>query len=223
MKKNRKNKTKYAMSRGNKKLVTLLLAAVVAFFVWLDKSNHSQRAVADGNSVSPAGANSNDREKYHNKTFTVVKVVDGDTLDVDVPDGKYKTTRIRLLGVDTPETKKPNAPVMYFGPEAFEYTKKVTRSKKVTVLIDTVSDERDRYGRLLGYIKLGDGRILNEVLVEEGYAYADLRFKHSDFEKYRDLMEKAKQQKKGLWKGVQLKDMPGWLQKIKPNTLKKAA
>jgi micrococcal nuclease len=211
------------MSRGNKKLVTLLLAGVVAFFVWLDKSQHSQRAVADGNSVSASSANQNDRAKYHNKTFTVVKVVDGDTLDVDMPDGKYKTTRIRLLGVDTPETKKPNTPVMYYGPEASDYTRKITLGKKVTVLIDTVSDERDRFGRLLGYIRLEDGRIVNEMLVEDGYAYADLRFKHSDFEKYRELMEKAKVQKKGLWKDVQLKDMPGWMQKIKPTVLKKAA
>ena len=63
-----------------------------------------------------------DFQKYHRKTFTVLEVIDGDTLDVDIPDGEHADTRIRLIGVDTPETKHPKYGLMYFGPEATEFT-----------------------------------------------------------------------------------------------------
>ena len=139
-----------------------------------------------------------DRRTYHGKQFTVVKVVDGDTVDIDLPDGEYKTTRIRLLGVDTPETKSTKVGVMYFGPEASEFATNTLHGKIVTVLLDTVAEERDRYGRLLGYIKCADGQVFNEMLVKQGYAYADLRFDHYGFESYRKMMDNAVGNKVGL-------------------------
>ena len=81
-------------------------------------------------------ARSNDLEKYHAKTFTVVNVVDGDTIDIDAADGKYDHTRVRLWGIDTPETKNPKTGVMYFGPEAAEFTKELALGKPVTVYLD---------------------------------------------------------------------------------------
>ena len=62
-----------------------------------------------------------DWQTYHDQTFTVAKVIDGDTLDVNCPDGKFPTTRVRLLGVDTPETHHPTVGLMYYGPEATEF------------------------------------------------------------------------------------------------------
>ncbi len=59
-----------------------------------------------------------DRQKYHNQTFTVNEVIDGDTLDVDIPDGKFGDTRVRLLGRRYAETKHPTIGLMYYGPEA---------------------------------------------------------------------------------------------------------
>ncbi|OHB55122.1 MAG: hypothetical protein A2Y07_01785 [Planctomycetes bacterium GWF2_50_10] len=213
------------MSRRGQKSIVLLVAAAIAFFVYLDRTGRIEGLGARPH--SPAVDNNlpsqDDLAKYHLKTFIVTKVVDGDTLDINLPDGKYKTTRIRLLGVDTPETKKPNTAVMHFGPQAYEFTKNVTLGKKVVVVIDTISRPRDRYGRLLGYVRLENGNILNQLLVEQGYAYADLRFKHTEFDKYKILMDEAQQNKKGLWKDAKLKDLPPWLQKLKPKILKKAA
>jgi endonuclease YncB( thermonuclease family) len=60
---------------------------------------------------------------------------------------------------------------------------------------------------------------LNEVLVAEGFAYADLRFRHSFYNKYKQLEATARSQKKGLWKEVTRSQLPEWLQRKKPNLL----
>ena len=61
---------------------------------------------------------------------------------------------------------------------------------------------------------------MNEVLLKEGCAYADLRFKHSFYNKYKSLEAAARSQKMGLWKEVTYDQFPEWLQKRKPNLLK---
>jgi micrococcal nuclease len=103
---------------------------------------------------------------------------------------------------------------MYFGPEAAEFTKKLVLGKPVTVYLDETRT-RDKYDRLLAYIKLPDGGFLNEVLLTEGFAYADLRFKHNLYNKYKQLEAAARGQKKGLWERVTPEQMPKWLQEEK--------
>ncbi len=161
-----------------------------------------------------------DRQKYHGKTFTVLEVIDGDTIDIDIPDGDWPDTRVRLLGVDTPETKHPKTGVMYFGPEASAFTEKVVLGKSVTILLDTVGDHRGHYGRLLAYVKLPDETILNEELIKQGYGYAYLSFPHSRFDAYAEFMETAQQQNKGLWKEVTRDQLPKWLRSKRPDLLR---
>jgi micrococcal nuclease len=100
---------------------------------------------------------------------------------------------------------------MYFGPEAAGFTRESTLGKQVTVYLDEGST-RGKYGRLLAYVKLPDGRFLNEALLSEGFAYADLRFRHSFYNKYRQLEAAARGQKKGLWLKVTPEQMPKWRQ-----------
>jgi micrococcal nuclease len=69
---------------------------------------------------------------------------------------------------------------------------------------------RDKYGRLLAYIKLADGKILNEELISTGFAYADTRFKHPHLERYIELEQTARKEKKGLWRNVKPDQMPKW-------------
>ena len=149
-------------------------------------------------------------ETYHSKTFRVVKVVDGDTLDVDFPDSGagYSTTRIRLWGVDTPETKKKNTPVQYFGPEATEATRRLCLNRAVRVELEEGRNRRDKYGRLLAWVYLPDGRLLNRVLVEEGLAYADPRYDHHLKREFRRLQKEARKARRGLWRGVNQSDLP---------------
>jgi endonuclease YncB( thermonuclease family) len=213
------------MSRRARRLIITLCLAVVFLIIYLDRM-HAFRP--SGHSYSrPTMPYATDEEKYNGKIFTVVKVVDGDTLDINLPDdftGKhYKSTRIRLLGVDTPETKKPNTPVMYYGPEASEFAKETALGQQVTILLDDAGPSRDKYGRLLAYVRLPDGRVLDEILITEGYGYADLRFRHSLYKQYEQDMYRAKKAQKGLWKNVTEEQFPDWLQRMRPTLVKKAA
>jgi endonuclease YncB( thermonuclease family) len=205
-------KSTYAMSRHRRTglIVVGLLAAMLA--VWFD---HSQFGCVRWQAKSGQPVTSSDLEKYHAKTFTVVNVIDGDTIDIDAADGKYDHTRVRLWGIDTPETKNPKTGVMYFGPEASEFTKQMALGKPVTVYLDKTRT-RDKYDRLLAYVKLPDGGFLNEVLLTEGFAYSDLRFKHDFYNKYKQLEAAARSQKKGLWEKVTPEQMPQWRQNNSP-------
>ena len=200
----------YAMSRRRRTGIIVLCLLLAALFIWLDHS-----AIRRKWQRQP-----DDFEKYHDKTFTVVKVVDGDTIDIDVPDGNYNHTRIRLWGIDTPETKNPKVGVMYFGPQADEFTTKLTFGKPVQVYLDK-NRTRGYYGRLLAYVRLPDKKFLNEVLLTEGFAYADLRFRHNFYNKYPQLEASARRQKKGLWEKVTREQLPEWLQQRKPNLLQR--
>ena len=170
------------MSRRRRAFIFLSAFMAVVAVVWLDNSCYSSKQQRQG-VTSPPSANS-DVDKYHSKRFTVTKIVDGDTIDIDIGDGTHQSTRIRLWGVDTPETKKPGTAIMYFGPEATEFTSKLTAGKEVTIYLDTQNRTRGKYGRLLAYVQLADRRFLNELLLLEGFAYADLRFRHSFYHKY---------------------------------------
>jgi len=163
---------------------------------------------------------SDDRKRYHRQVFEVVHIVDGDTLDIGVSDGLDPFTRVRLLGVDTPETHHPAIGQMYFGPEATEFTAGLADGQQVTVRLDTVADERDRYGRLLAYIVLPNEVVLNEEIVRSGYGYADLRFSHSRFDAYVQLMEAAIAERKGLWRDVKREQLPDWLRRRRPELLR---
>ena len=94
----------------------------------------------------------------------VTRVVDGDTIIVALAGGRSET--VRVLGVDTPETKKPNTPVQCFGPEASAYTKHRLTGRAVTLELDT--ELRDIYGRLLAYVIL-EGRRFDDELLRLGY------------------------------------------------------
>src|SRR5512139_3444458 len=90
----------------------------------------------------------------------VVRVVDGDTIKVKI--GRVTET-VRLIGVDTPETVHPNRPVEYFGREASTFTKRKAQGKRVWLEDDPECTNRDRYGRLLRYVYLPDGTLLNAL------------------------------------------------------------
>ncbi|MBD3777711.1 thermonuclease family protein [Cellulomonas hominis] len=97
----------------------------------------------------------------------VVRVVDGDTLIID-QDGTE--VRVRLLGIDTPESVKPDSPVECYGPEAAARTNELAAGKVVRLEGDPTQDTVDQYGRTLAYVWLDDATMLNELLVAEGYA-----------------------------------------------------
>jgi len=162
-----------------------------------------------------------DQSRYHDRTFRVVRVVDGDTLDIDAPDGGKPATaggkpvtRIRLWGVDTPEVRGNGRSAMHFGKEASAFAHRTLDGQDVHVVLSP-RRTRGKYGRLLAYVSLDrGGRMFNEMLIEEGYAYADLRFEHHYFDRFRGIEKRARKAGVGLWKNVTLDNMPKWKQRF---------
>lgn len=140
----------------------------------------------------------NSEEAQETKTYyQVTNVVDGDTIDVDI-DGK--TERIRLIGIDTPETVDPRKDVECFGKEASNKAKEILDNKKVYLESDDSQSDRDKYDRLLRYVFLEDGTHFNKMMIEEGYAQEytyDNPYRYQ--EEFKKAQEEAKNAKKGLW------------------------
>lgn len=128
----------------------------------------------------------------------VIDNADGDTVFVLI-DGKEET--VRLLGVDTPETKDPRRPVMCFGHEASAYTKKLVTGRAVKLVPDPMQTDRDKYGRLLRYVEFEDGTTLNERLIYEGYGFAYEAYPDSKMSYYKQLEADAREHNRGLWGG----------------------
>lgn len=148
-----------------------------------------------------------DWDKYHTRKFKVVRIIDGDTLDIDCPDGRFRRTRIRLLGVDTPETVKPDTPVEYFGPQARRFTESAVMGRTVTLNLDRMRT-RDTYHRLLAYVIGPGGTNLNERIIATGCGYADPRFRHPLMRKFKQAQVEAMKARTGLWEQAEDADLP---------------
>ncbi|MDQ0216063.1 micrococcal nuclease [Oikeobacillus pervagus] len=124
----------------------------------------------------------------------VVKVVDGDTIDVEI-DGKKE--RIRMILVDTPETKHPRLGVQPFGPEASAYTKERLSNQQVLLEMDV--QERDQYGRLLAYVWMGDENY-NRTLIEKGLARVAVFPPNTKYvDDFREAQKQAQEKAIGIW------------------------
>ena len=130
--------------------------------------------------------------------ITVLKVIDGDTVDIDI---KGNTERVRLIGVNTPETKHPTKPIECFGPEASAYLTQLL-PKGTHVRIERDIEARDRYGRMLLYLyRESDNLFINLDLVSHGYgtpmSIEPNTFHRNDFVHAAALAETTNE---GLWK-----------------------
>jgi micrococcal nuclease len=125
----------------------------------------------------------------------VKRVIDGDTLLVSLQN--HKEERVRMILIDTPETKHPRLGVEPFGPEASNYTKKKLSGKKVQ--LETDVQQRDQYGRLLAYIWV-NGRMFNEELINKGLARVAVFPPNTKYvNTFRDLQNNASKKKIGIW------------------------
>lgn len=126
----------------------------------------------------------------------VMRTVDGDTIVVMLNGSKQK---VRLQGVNTPEKDGPYTKAQPMNETATRRTKELTENKTVTLVSDK-KDETDKYGRLLAYVVLPDGRVLNEILIKEGLAEVYRKFHYSEKGRYLILEAEAKATCKGIWK-----------------------
>jgi micrococcal nuclease len=127
----------------------------------------------------------------------VTQVIDGDTVDVSLND---QVVRLRLIGMDTPETVHPSKPVECFGREASDQAKAMLAGQSVLLETDDSQDSVDRYGRQLRYVWLPDGRLFNLEMIAQGYAF---EYTYNVPHKYHGAFVRAEQaareQQLGLW------------------------
>ncbi len=129
-------------------------------------------------------------------TIRVTRVVDGDTFEVVV---NGQTEKIRMLGIDTPESVDPRKPVQCFAKEATKKLQELIFEKEIVLTPDFTNDDRDKYNRLLRYVSRPDGLLVNEEMIKEGYAYAYIKFPFERRADYLKLQTEARTMARGLW------------------------
>ena len=147
--------------------------------------------------MEPPNQNTGNRARIENGLRKVITVIDGDTLRLSPKE------EVRLIGVDTPETKHPKKSVGCFGPQASEFAKRMVEGKTVRLELDQANvrlGHKDIYRRrTLGYIYLEDGTLLNAEIIRQGYGrvYTKSRFRYLN--EFRALERQARENKLGLW------------------------
>ena len=128
--------------------------------------------------------------------YKVVSVTDGDTFEINYNGTK---TKVRLIGIDTPESVHPNSKKNNkYGEEASKYTKSLLEGKTVKLEFDV--SPKDKYGRLLAYVYLESGEMLNEKLLKEGYAQVATYPPNVKYvEKFKEIQKEARKNKVGFW------------------------
>jgi endonuclease YncB( thermonuclease family) len=172
------------MARYNRRHTSLgaTLLSIVLFGLYLVLQPHS--------SLKQAIVN-NDPGLY-----TINHFVDGDTIAVNM---NGSVEKVRFIGIDTPETHKPNTPVQCYGPAAAAFTKATIGSQKVKLIADSQSTNRDKYNRLLRYVYLPDGTDVNELLVTTGHAFYYPYFPFTKSDQFAADQAAAKAANLGLW------------------------
>jgi len=174
------------MSKRQIKLLITLIATLITLLGGF--SAHNEQTTKDILGVSSPG------------TYQVTQFADGDTIVVDM---NGKEERIRLIGVDTPETQDPRKPVQCFGYAASEFTKQLIGTSTVRLEADALSSNRDRYNRLLRYVYLPDSRLVNAEIIKQGYGFAYTSFPFTKLDEFKNYETEARNGNKGLWGSCQ--------------------
>ena len=139
---------------------------------------------------------------YEYRVKNITKIVDGDTIDVDIDLGfniSY-SQRVRLAGIDTPESRTTDKFEKSLGLESKEYLKYKLKDAKLIVIKTEKPDSSEKYGRILGWLYIdGDTVSINDHMIEDGYAWGYLGdTKVKDFNALAEQREKAKNAKR-IW------------------------
>lgn len=140
-----------------------------------------------------------DRGVAERTQATVIKIVDGDTIKVrDITDHQFT---VRIIGIDTPETKHPDLPVQCYGPEASAFAADILAGRSVVLAYNPLGDAEDKYGRTLAYVELLDGTDYGLTAIQQGLARErDYDERYDRQHKYLKAQAAAERELAGLWK-----------------------
>ena len=181
-------------------LALLLVIAAIAIMAKAPQKHEIQTNLLERSTQQTHLAQSGAIQKKANETrlsARVVRVVDGDTITVNVNGDEEK---VRFIGINTPESVDPRSPVQCFGLEASTRTKQLLDGKKIFLEADPSQTDRDKYNRLLRYVFLEDGTNINLELIQEGYAHEytyDVPYRYQ--KQFKQAQKDASNAKIGLW------------------------
>lgn len=190
----------------------VLLAIVIAIFYGIYATGKD--FLISNNIISPDSATVAKENFIKNLKFDykVASVVDGDTIYIERLDGEKvegmdNKVKVRLIGINSPETVDPRRPVECFGKEASKYMKSIADGRVAALEFDSSQSKIDKYGRLLAYVYVKDSGVkdnnitfINEEMIKNGYAYEyryEVPYKYMDQFKY--FQQIAKANYIGLW------------------------
>ena len=133
----------------------------------------------------------------------VEEVIDGDTAIVRFGEGQE---RVRFIGVDTPETNHPDKAVQCFGQAATDYLTDLIEGENVRLEADPTNTNRDRYDRLLRYVYLEDGTLVNQKIISEGYGFAYTAFPFQKMDLFNATERQARDSGAGLWSACEVEE-----------------
>jgi len=126
--------------------------------------------------------------------YGVTRIIDGDTIIVS------DDIRVRLIGVDTPETVHPQKPFEHYGKEASLFVTNLLKGEKVYLIGGNGVLGKDRYGRKLAFLyRYPDGLFVNAEIIRQGYGHAYIEYPFEYLEEFLQLERFARRAEKGLW------------------------
>lgn len=172
------------MTRRRKATRVLLVSILAGLLTLLQQHGYIEKLTTTATTNQPG-------------LYRVTYFTDGDTIIVDMNGVEEK---IRLIGVDTPETHDPRKSVQCFGQAAAAFTKNFIGANRVRLAADSENTNRDRYGRLLRYVYLPSGELVNAEIIKQGFGFAYIYFPFIKMEEFKTYQKSAEQQRLGLWR-----------------------
>jgi micrococcal nuclease len=176
------------VSRKNLKILSSIIVFVAVLII-----NYTSSPIIPKSEVEPGGNVLGDEAG----SWVVTRVVDGDTIEVK---NNSEVQKVRVIGVNTPETVDPRREVECFGKEASEKAKELLEGKSVRLSSDPTQSDSDRYGRILRYITMSEGIDYGLVMIREGFAYEytydNMYQKQAEYKK---AQTEAANAQRGLW------------------------
>ena len=188
--------------RGGVVILGVLFSAFMTTSCATHEASSAPTAADRSISASPSAtasthANNSPAQAVRRGPFKVVRVADGDTLTVRIGAALEK---VRVVGINTPESVDPRRPVQCFGREASDRAKSLLSGQSVWLERDITQGERDKYGRMLAFVWLDQDTDFGLKMIREGYAMEyTYKLAYRDQLIYRAAQQQAKSQRTGLW------------------------
>jgi micrococcal nuclease len=183
-------------SKTKKITAATLITTIIGLIAWWFGLPAPPQLPRPDTTPPPAGS-SDPIQAYPNSP--IIKVIDGDTIKTIDPYNSPSTINVRIIGIDTPETVHPGKPVQPYGPAATAAAKELLAETHVTLIVPLAPNPLDRYGRLLAYITMADGRDYGAIMIARGLARTTPQYPHQRTTNYKAIQDQAKQDQVGIW------------------------